>query len=112
MRTFRTQLRRPPILLAVLLVLVAGALGSRLLNVRAQAAAAPFTPNDGGRTARPTGWMRLQWNFVGPYGVDAPHAWGNLIAAQAAGGAGVTVAVLDTGVAYPDGSSTAGSPDL
>jgi serine protease len=109
-----TKARHPALLVSLALLVVAGAvLAGRFLDVRAQAAAVPFTPNDGGRGARAAGWTQLQWNFVGPYGVDAPHAWGNLIAAGASGGAGVTVAVLDTGVAYSDGrSSTPGSPDL
>jgi serine protease len=105
---------RPSALLLVVLFLVAAvaALPARLLDVKAHAAA-PFTPDDPGRIAEPAGWTRLQWNFIGPYGVDAPHAWGNLIEAGAPGGAGVTVAVLDTGVAYPDdGSSSRASPDL
>jgi len=45
-------------------------------------------------------WEQLQWNFVGQFGIGAPQAWGNLIADHAAGGRGVTVAVLDTGVAF------------
>ena len=73
----------------------------------------PFVPDDPGWTAEPGGWVDLQWNFAGPNGVDAPAAWGNLIAAEAPGGAGVTVAVLDTGVAYPTRDpSRPGSPDL
>ena len=42
----------------------------------------------------------------------AARAWGNLVAAGAPGGAGVTVAVLDTGVAYPQQASRPASPDL
>jgi len=42
-----------------------------------------------------------QWNFFGPWGVQAPQAWAN-VAAVAPGGRGVRVAVLDTGVAYRD----------
>ena len=71
----------------------------------------PFLPDDtdGGR---PGDWRELQWNFAGRYGVDAPHAWANLIAAGAPGGAGVTIAVLDTGVAYTNRKSFRRSPDL
>jgi serine protease len=70
-----------------------------------------FTPNDtAGTTGR--GWAALQWNFAGPNGVDAPRAWANLIADGAPGGAGVTVAVLDTGVAYADHPPYRLSPDL
>ena len=61
--------------------------------------ASGFVPDDPG-IAGPTGWQDLQWNFSGPYGVDAPDAWSQAIAAGAPGGRGVTVAVLDTGVAY------------
>lgn len=60
----------------------------------------------------PGGWSDLQWNFDGPFGVDAPGAWGNLIARGEAGGAGVTVAVLDTGIAYADRPPYRRSPEL
>jgi serine protease len=104
--------RAAQLFIVVALAVAAAALSGRLLAVQAQAAA-PFTPNDEGRLGRAAGWTQLQWNFVGPYGVDAPQAWGNLIAAGAPGGDGVTVAVLDTGVAYPnDGSRSAASPDF
>jgi serine protease len=63
------------------------------------ARATAFAPNDPGRGG-PGGWVGLQWNFVGPFGIDLQPAWDNVIAAGAPGGAGVTVAVLDTGVAY------------
>jgi serine protease len=56
-------------------------------------------PNDPGREG-PGGWAKLQWNFAGAFGVDAPNAWQNAINAGDPGGRGVTVAVLDTGVAY------------
>ena len=68
-----------------------------LPNYRAQATA--FIPDDPGRGG-PAGWTKLQWNFIGPWSVDAPDAWQNAIAAGAPGGSGVIVAVLDTGVAY------------
>ena len=63
------------------------------------AKATAFIPNDPGREG-PGGWANLQWNFTGPFGVDAPNAWQNTINAGAPGGAGTIVAVLDTGVAY------------
>jgi serine protease len=68
------------------------------------AGAAPFAPNDGGAWGRPGSWSAQQWNFTGRYGVGAPGAWAKLIAAGRAGGEGVTIAVLDTGLAT--------SPDL
>jgi serine protease len=73
---------------------------------------ADFIPDDPGAAGRAGGWAALQWNFTGPEGVDAPAAWDNLIADGAPGGAGVTVAVLDSGVAYADHYPYRRSPDL
>ena len=78
---------------------------------RADAAAA-FIPNDTGITVRQGDWARLQWNFFGRNGVNAPGAWANLNDVGAPGGAGVTVAVVDTGVAYADHAPYRRSPDL
>jgi serine protease len=72
----------------------------------------PFIPDDVGLVAQPGGWSQLQWNFTGSFGVDAPNAWANLIAAGRPGGAGVIVAVLDTGIAYADRPPYRRSPDL
>jgi serine protease len=80
-------------------------------NVVARASAA-WIPNDPGRTAEPGAWQQTQWNFVGPAGVNAPDAWGHLIDAGRPGGRGVTVAVLDTGIAYRRFGHTPASPDL
>ena len=63
------------------------------------ARATAFSPNDPGR-GTPGGWAALQWNFAGPFGIVVQTAWDNAIAAGNPGGGGVTVAVLDTGVAY------------
>jgi serine protease len=63
------------------------------------ARATAFTPNDPGKGG-PGGWAGLQWNFTGPFGIGVPLAWENAIRSGKPGGAGVTVAVLDTGVAY------------
>jgi serine protease len=70
-------------------------------------------------------WAFKQWNFlpsegessgrvsVSPGGIDAIGAWRNLAAVGRPGAAGVTVAVLDTGIAYRDlGSSFVRSPDF
>ncbi|HEY2767180.1 MAG TPA: S8 family serine peptidase [Solirubrobacteraceae bacterium] len=77
----------------------------------AAALSEPF-PNDPGVAKLPGGWQQLQWNFVGEFGIEAPQAWGNLIADHAAGGHGVIVAVLDTGVAYANRGRFRRSPDF
>jgi len=92
----------------------------------------PFDPNDPGTLGEASGaatdsgdWAYKQWNFlspegpasaelpISPGGIDAPHAWRNLIDAGRPGGAGVVVAVLDTGIAYRSfGSGFRRSPDF
>ncbi|MBJ7329432.1 MAG: S8 family serine peptidase [Solirubrobacteraceae bacterium] len=75
-------------------------------------APAPLTelvPNDPGRG---NGWEALQWNFSGPYGVNAKQAWANAANAGGRGGRGVVVAVLDTGVAYRTAGRFRQSPDF
>jgi serine protease len=69
-------------------------------------------PNDPGTGGAPGDWQQLQWNFVGPFGVDAPEAWANVAADNAPGGKGVIVAVLDTGVAYANRGPFRRSPDF
>src|SRR4051794_16027794 len=66
------------------------------------ARAAAFVPSDPGTAAVRGGWQQIQWNFLAGTGVDAPDAWQRLIDVGRPGGAGVTVAVLDTGIAYSD----------
>ena len=75
-------------------------------------ARASYLPNDPGRTATPGGWQALQWNFAGPFGVNAPSAWDHVAEVGRPGASGVTVAVLDTGVAYSDRGRFTRSPDL
>jgi serine protease len=72
---------------------------------------ASFIPNDTG-IAGPGAWQELQWNFTSPMGVNAPAAWDLAIAAGAPGARGVTVAVLDTGIAYENRGRYRRSPDL
>jgi serine protease len=77
----------------------------------------PFVPDDPGALSGrlvPGRWIHKQWNFLpspadgvaalptSPGGIDVPGAWANLIAAGHPGAEGITVAVLDTGVAYRD----------
>jgi serine protease len=63
------------------------------------ARASQFIPNDPG-DGPPGGWVNLQWNFLDPWGIRILGAWDNAIADGKPGADGVTVAVLDTGVAY------------
>ena len=53
---------------------------------------ASLTPNDPN--------FPMQWNLNSPFGINAPAAWDIARASGVSGGYGVTVAVLDTGVAY------------
>jgi serine protease len=69
-------------------------------------------PNDPGLTRRPGGWQALQWNFLPAAGVDAPVAWENLRSNGRPGGRGVTVAILDTGLAYRNWRQFRRSPDF
>ncbi len=86
-------------------------------------------PNDPGllsRTASPPGdWVNRQWNFLpweegpepalptSPGGINAIGAWTNLAAAGRPGAQGITVAVLDTGIAYRgSGKRFRRSPDF
>ena len=70
-------------------------------------------------------WSFKQWNFlpaeggtathlpISPGGIDAVGAWSNLEEAGRPGAEGVTVAVLDTGIAYrDDGNRFLRSPDF
>jgi serine protease len=74
--------------------------------------AGAFYPDDRGKTGAPYGWEKLQWNLLPGTGIDAPDAWGNLLADGHPGGRGVTVAILDTGVAYRNWHQFRRSPDL
>src|SRR4051794_7558969 len=75
-------------------------------------AKASFIPNDTGANQTLGAWQDLQWNFTGPFGVNAPQAWDEAIAAGAPGGRGVIVAVLDTGVAYENRGRFRRNPDF
>ncbi len=74
--------------------------------------AGTYIPDDPGRGTTAGGWQTVQWNFLATDGVDAPTAWSNLIAAGHPGGSGVTVAVLDTGIAYRNWKNFRRSPDF
>jgi len=90
----------------------------------------PYDPSDSGSieavaSAGEVGkWVYKQWNFLAaegtetaalplsPGGIDAPGAWRHLIDAGRPGGAGVTVAVLDSGIAYRSYGRFVRSPDF
>ncbi len=71
-----------------------------------------WEPGDPGNAGVPAGWQELQWNFLAETGINAPQAWSHLQAVGRPGGRGVTVAVLDTGVAYADRDRFRRSPDF
>jgi len=75
-------------------------------------AAGSWYPDDVGNARTARGWERLQWNFLAPAGIDAPHAWRTLQADGRPGARGVTIAVLDTGVAYRNWDGYRRSPDF
>jgi serine protease len=78
-----------------------------------------WSPFDPGSLGGAHGWQRDQWNFLAPAtsptvlaGASIQGAWQNLKSLRP-GGKGVTVAVLDTGVAYrSQGSKFRRDPDL
>ncbi|HET6867808.1 MAG TPA: S8 family serine peptidase [Solirubrobacteraceae bacterium] len=71
-----------------------------------------WIPNDPGNTHHRQGWRKLQWNFLAKAGIDAPAAWTHMFRVHRPGGRGVTIAVLDTGVAYRDWGSFREAPDF
>jgi serine protease len=71
-----------------------------------------WIPNDPGNTHHRQGWRKLQWNFLPGVGIDAPAAWAHMFRVHRAGGRGVTIAVLDTGVAYRDWDRFRKAPDF
>jgi serine protease len=96
-------------------------------SAEGEAVSAP--PNDPGPISGPPGppggWVTKQWNFlpwegiatplvpVSAGGIDAVGAWEHLDAAGRPGAEGVTVAVLDTGIAYrAQGKQFRRSPDF
>lgn len=93
---------------AVLLPATAVA-GERTLLARAA-----YVPNDSGVAAAVStgGWAAVQWELNGPFGINAPLAWSQASRLGGSGGRGVTIAVLDSGVAYASRGEYRRSPDL
>jgi serine protease len=82
-------------------------------NYRARSAV--FAPNDTGvatAAGAPGAWAQLQWDLVGPFGVNVAGAWDIAQQAGAPGGRRVRVAVVDTGVAYANRGALRRSPDI
>src|SRR4051794_8335829 len=80
-----------------------------------RAGIAQASHNDTGIAARsgtPGGWAAAQWDFDGEYGINAPGAWEMAQRLGDPGGRGVTVAVLDTGVAYATRGKYRRTPEL
>jgi serine protease len=96
------------IAVGALLPAAAGAREHRLL------ARAAYVPNDSGVTASSAdaGWTAVQWGLTGPFGINAPQAWSQASRLGGSGGQGVTIAVLDSGVAYARRGPFRRSPDL
>ena len=67
-------------------------------------AAAPFLPNDPD--------FPLQWNLFGPFGINMPEAWSLAAEYGTPGGTGVTIALIDSGVAYQRYKRYRRAPDL
>ena len=78
------------------------------------ATASEVSPIDLGTALVPRGWEADQWSFLDrPGGVRIKGAWDRLITAGKPGGSGVTVAVVDTGIAYaPTVAGGAAAPDF
>jgi serine protease len=96
--TIRALLRRPDVL-------------SATPNYIARVASRGFDPDDRGLGGT-RGWRRLQWNFIGHFGVGAPTAWSRVRTAGHPGARGVRIAVIDTGVAYRNWHNFRRSPDF
>lgn len=77
-------------------------------------ARAAVNPLDGGTAGILGGWRLDQWSFLAaPGGIRVEGAWDRLAAASRAGGAGATIAVVDTGVAYTSAEGAGiGAPDF
>jgi len=82
-------------------------------SMRARIAAVPGNDTGAATTSGLAGgWQQVQWDLVGPFGIDVTGAWPLAQQAGGEGGRGVKVAVLDTGVAYADRGRYRRSPEL
>ncbi len=82
---------------------------------RSLVAGAAYVPNDSGVASAvgpAGGWATVQWELNGPFGINAPAAWSQASKLGGSGGKGVTIAILDSGVAYSKRGAFTRSPDL
>ena len=110
--TFPSLLRKgAAVAIAAALVLPAAAWAREHHRLLARAA---YVPNDSGvaAAAADAGWAAVQWELNGPFGINAPEAWSQASRLGGSGGRGVTIAVLDSGVAYANRGRFRRSPDL
>ncbi|MDX6583205.1 MAG: serine protease [Solirubrobacterales bacterium] len=76
-------------------------------------ARAAATPLDHGTSPLPGGWAIDQWSFgARPGGIRVAGAWDRLAELGRPGGAGVTVAIVDSGLAYESAPGYSPSPDF
>ena len=104
-------LRRGVAVATAAVVLLPGAAAAHEHGLWAQAA---YHPNDSGlaTAAADGGWAATQWELNGPFGINAPQAWTQASRLGGSGGRGVTIAVLDSGIAYADRGPYRRAPDL
>jgi serine protease len=109
--TLSILLRKGVATATVAVLLIPAAAAARDHGLWAQAA---YVPNDSGMAsaAADGGWAATQWELNGPFGINAPLAWSQASRLGGSGGRGVTIAVLDSGIAYADRGPYRRSPDL
>lgn len=82
-------------------------------SLRARIAAVPGNDTGTATTSGLAGgWQKVQWDLVGPNGIDVAPAWQLAAQAGGEGGRGVKIAVLDTGMAYANRGRYKRSPEL
>lgn len=111
-------MRPPSSLLRLSLTIALAGAAALAIAPAAQArllARAAYMPNDTGVASAggpAGGWAALQWELNGPFGISAPLAWSQASRRGGSGGEGVTIAILDSGVAYANRGRYRRSPDL
>ena len=111
MYSLTIPLRKGLTVAAVAMALVPATAAAGEEGLRARAA---YVPNDSGMAtaAANSGWTATQWELNGPFGINAPQAWSQASKLGGSGGRGITIAVLDSGIAYANRGPYRRSPDL